>query len=366
MIKPVLKTLKLLDKSNRRFFFILIPILLVNMIFEMVTIGAVVPLISTLMNQEYEFFKTIENFYNLNFFKISKEIFLVSFFILIFFFKSFIMLGCKWLILKFDFSIRKSLSSNLFSRYLKMPYVFYFKNNSSILVKNIHEEIQLVGKCLNEFLNLLTEFFVIFGILIILLMYHIKITLILTLISLFLFLMVFLSLKKKLNFLGTNSQIFETKRVKNYFESFSSIKEIKIFDKEDFFIKKTSTIDNNFFNTNFYSMFLMVTPRIIIEFLAVIIIFSILIFFLANDTSLQNIIPTILIFTAAAYRILPSLNRIINSINILGFLNPVVNNLNKEFLKTEVKKENSVGRNIKSISKSINLKNISYTYQYDN
>ena len=60
MIKPVFKTLKLLNNRNRRFFYILIPILLINMIFEMVTLGAVVPLISTLMNQDYVFLKKLK------------------------------------------------------------------------------------------------------------------------------------------------------------------------------------------------------------------------------------------------------------------------------------------------------------------
>ena len=196
MIKPVFKTLKLLNNRNRRFFYILIPILLINMIFEMVTLGAVVPLISTLMNQDYVFFKEIEILNTFNFLDISMEIYLILFFIIIFIFKSLIVMGCKWLILKFDFSIRKYLSSKLFARYISMPFFFYFKNNSSILVKNIHEEIQLAGKCLNEFLNFLTELFVITGILIILILYNFKITIILTLSSLIIFLIVFFSLKK--------------------------------------------------------------------------------------------------------------------------------------------------------------------------
>lgn len=362
MIKPVFKTLKLLNNRNRRFFYILIPILLINMIFEMVTLGAVVPLISTLMNQDYVFFKEIEILNTFNFLDISMEIYLILFFIIIFIFKSLIVMGCKWLILKFDFSIRKYLSSKLFARYISMPFFFYFKNNSSILVKNIHEEIQLAGKCLNEFLNFLTELFVIIGILIILILYNFKITIILTLSSLIIFLIVFYSLKKKLNFLGKNSQILETKRVKNYFENFSSIKEIKIFNKEQFFIKKTSVLDNNFFDTNFYSMFLMAVPRVAIELVAVITIFSIFIYLLTNNTSLASAVPTILIFVAAAYRILPSLNRIINSINVMGFLNPVVENLNGEFSRTIYEEKNLNGKNIKTIKKSINLKNISYKY----
>ena len=103
----------------------------------------------------------------------------------------------------------------------------------------------------------------------------------------------------------------------------------------------------------------MAVPRVAIELVAVITIFSIFIYLLTNNTSLASAVPTILIFVAAAYRILPSLNRIINSINVMGFLNPVVENLNGEFSRTIYEEKNLNGKNIKTIKKSINLKNIS-------
>ena len=156
--------------------------------------------------------------------------------------------------------------------------------------------------------------------------------------------------------------------MKSLLEIFNSIREIKVFNKKNFFIdnfiKKYSPLGYlGVKQQTFYAVikqsYEMVT----------LFSFCILVFYLSSQNySNQEILTTIGIFAIAAFRLLPLFSRLLLGVQDLKFYLPSVNHLYEEF--------NELNKNIKLISNSkkfknlnikdsIEIKNISYSYDKD-
>ena len=84
-------------------------------------------------------------------------------------------------------------------------------------------------------------------------------------------------------------------------------------------------------NANKKIQVLSVVPRLYLELLAVGGISIIFLVLTIQQKPLNNLIPIIGIFMAAAFRLIPSINKIINSIQIISFSTPVLKLLADEF-----------------------------------
>ena len=89
-----------------------------------------------------------------------------------------------------------------------------------------------------------------------------------------------------------------------------------------------------------------------------------------NDKSLIQIIPSLGVYFAAGYRIIPSLVRIITSFQLFQYniqsVNPIFLDFDKDQNNNLSKKNNIISekKNNFSFNKSLVLKNVSYSYEY--
>ena len=117
--------------------------------------------------------------------------------------------------------------------------------------------------------------------------------------------------KNKTKYWGKKRQIYEEKLVQNMQETFHGIKEIKIFNVTNFIL--------NIFKKNLFESiearrkmnFIIQLPRMWLEIVAVFIMILIVLISLFFNNNISNIIPILAVFAAAAFRIIPSANRIL-------------------------------------------------------
>ena len=109
-------------------------------------------------------------------------------------------------------------------------------------------------------------------------------------------------------------QKYAEKSGKDLLEGLGSIKEIKIYGKEDVFINQFSK--HNFLQANIFKKHgvLAESPRLFIEVCSVGVLVLILYTLSRGEYVEEELLSTVGIFGASAFRMLPSLNRIINSI----------------------------------------------------
>ena len=91
-----------------------------------------------------------------------------------------------------------------------------------------------------------------------------------------------------------------------------------------------------------------------------------MLFNVENSSNLLNYFPKIALFGAAAFRLLPSINRLANNFQILRYASPVVSKIYEEFpLKGE---ENHNQKNVSNFifNKEIKIENLSFKYPENN
>ena len=137
----VFKIINLLDKKQTLFFILFFILSLISMILETISIGLLIPFVSTIISdtKSENFFKIFSYFELEN--KNKEEIlFFIAILILIIqTFKSFFLTIYSFIEQKFLTDIRAEISNKLFQIYLNKPLVYYLNNNSSEFIRNIQD-----------------------------------------------------------------------------------------------------------------------------------------------------------------------------------------------------------------------------------
>ena len=369
MLNDIKKIFTQLDRKivNKIYLIFVLMVFIIGL--EVFGISLVIPFLNSITEPDYlikkkELLNLPQNLSFLNA-VFEQKIFLILL-IIFYLFKNFLLGFLIFLKTKFIFSIQKKLSSNLFKIYLYKNFFFHLNNNSALLIRNVTDEVgAFVQNFLVSVLDLILEVFVFIAIFLLLLYiepFGASFIAFTFLIVGFLFYKTF---RKKIQFLGQERQYHDGEKLKRLFQSFQAIKEVKILNIEKELI-------NQFNFNNFKSLdigrkrfFLLQVPKLIFEIFA---IFS-LIFLVFINLDVKNntaLIPIIGAFTAAAFRMVPSINKIISSLQNIKFSYPSI-----KVIRNEIFNENSKDNNIdKDLNKKVyfdkfELKNISFKYSND-
>ncbi len=314
----------LLTKQQKIDFVLFFLIFFLGMLIELMGIGLVLPFLELLLNNNsYELYKN--KLANFNIFVDSKSqliVYSIVFLFLIYTLKALFLTFVSLVETKFLYNLKTKISNKLFNMYLFKPFIFHLNNNSAFLIRNLNDSrhIMIIFK---SFLTLITEILVVIGVvflIIILEPFTLSIAFFFGLIG-FLF---HSQVQTKASAWGEKRKFFEGKKIKNMQQSFASIKEIKVFGRENFF-NKNFGFTNSFVNSlEKKHDFVMSLPRIWFEWLTFIIIVTILFVMLNFGKSINSIIPLLGLFTVAAYRIIPSLTRIMNSVQNIRYSYPAI------------------------------------------
>jgi ABC-type multidrug transport system fused ATPase/permease subunit len=366
MTKLFFKLYSFFSIKERRFLIGLVIFLILGMILEMIGVALIFPVISILQQNQSEINENLFiKFFNLNL--NNNYIFYNLFLLVIFFlFKSIFIVFLTWKQNSFVGNFTFNLSKKFFKHYILQDYKFHLNTNSSFIIRNIRDEPEAISNILLAFFGLITETSTIIGIGILLLLFEPAGTLYLILffsICIFLFQII---VKKRLQIWGKKRQIFNSKRSQYLAEGFGAIKDIKILRKEQFFNERFNNENQqyNYFNRLYLSLNQL--PRIYLEFLSVLGL-SILIFMMTlNNESYLKVLPVIGVFVAAAFRMLPSVNRIMSSLQTFKYFESSLDILfeeKKHLYDLYFNEKDSIKYDL---SNSITLKNLSFSYDESN
>ena len=356
--------LNLDQKKELNYFFILF---FIAMLFEMLGIGLIIPLLNTLVNQDTNFFLINffekNNFFQLsNFLKSNAIIFFVVLILLVYILKTILLIYVYKKETNFLKRIRVNLSTRIFQIYLNLPYSFHVHNNSGNLIRNIND-IKIFINFIIHTLSIVIETLIFVGLLIILMLYEPLVTTVVILITFTLGFILNNTIKKKSYTWGKVRQKFEGLKIINTQQTLNSIKEVKVFFKEFFFIKLFEKIEIKAAESVQKHDFLIRLPKVILEASLVIILSSLIIILVNLKFDFKEIIPTLALFTLVSFRVFPSIAKIIRSYQIIKFGTPVLDNLKNQIKLS--KKNITFSKNDKKISfsKNIRFKNIDFSYE---
>ena len=175
-------------------------------------------------------------------------------------------------------------------------------------------------------------------------------------------------MKKRISKLSEERSFNNSLKIKNLQETFGSIKEIKIYNKENYFLNLFNYFNRKVVNIEGYETFLKRLPRLWFEFLCVLIFVTFLIFiFLFSKIDLISLTPILGIFGVATIRIIPSVNRILLAIQTINFgeaaIKMISDNFNERDSKNNYTKIMDLGKF--NFSKNLNFENVDFKFNND-
>ena len=342
-------------------FFIL---MLFTVVFETLGIALILPAITFVIDSDLktnsQFLNDILNYFTENFdrtylLKIVFVLILITFLI-----KNIILIIFLWWNKRFVEHLYREICLKLLNVELQKSYLDHINTSSALVVRNFNE-VKAFLKYLENFVILFVESAILILIVGILLLIEYKVT---------------LSVGALLIFLVVIFRAFTNKLIKNYGEArffrsgemmktlidiLNNYKNIKIFNKSDFFTEKFKK--DNFIYSNVNKKFQIIDnlPRFWLEIAGVLGLCSIVYFLLFLGYGPKSILPILGVFTVAFFRMIPSVLRIVRSLQAIRFDSPVTDQLFISLKDLKPYKKNLQQTDL-NFSNTIQIKNLSFQY----
>jgi ATP-binding cassette, subfamily B, bacterial PglK len=353
----------LLDKELKFKVFVLTLLNIISIFFDVVGIGMVIPLAIILIEEKsvliekFSFLESIVvNFEKSELLVIAISIFLV-FYLIKSIFATFLTLYDK----KFVHFSQVNYGEKLLLKYLSENYIKFLKYNSSVLIRNIiYESGIFVSSVIHNLINLFVEIILIIGISI-LLIYYEPIGSIISMIIIFVISSCYiLFFKKKLISLGKKRQLIDGTLIKSLNQVFTLFREVRLFDKSNYLIKKFKDYSLERARISVFEQLVSSLPRIYFEFLALFILTIIVYIFVFFKEDVSGIVPILSLYAAAMFRVIPSANKIIGSINSLNHNLPAFEVVYEDLIHANklYKRENNNHKFENFIKKELKINNI--------
>ena len=235
----------------------------------------------------------------------------------------------------FTYNYQRSLAVRLTNCYMKQPYVFHLSKNVAELQRNVIDDVTMFFQAVLGIIQFITEILVSLLLVAYLLYIDKSITLAIMIFLLF-FAIAYLKLfKNKSVKWGEENRYTNVIRNKWIRQSFEGIKEIKIVNREQFFIDKVDKYYKAFANATKKQQLISNIPRPLFEAACVTAFLSAITIKIAKGVNLNYFLPVISAFAIAAFRLLPSFGRLTTAVNTIAFNYPAVNALYNDLYEAD-------------------------------
>ena len=206
-------------------------------------------------------------------------------------------------------------------------------------MRNVDKEAAIFadGVLLN-LISIITEVVILSGILFFLIIVNFKFKIFILFILISLFIVFFFLFRKRIYDYGKTKQIIFADFLKNILQALRGIKDIKIYNKENFFEKVFSISSEKLSVVSTKLMFIYSLTRYSIELIVVLSAGVFILYSLNLNTNIDDILVSIGLYAPAAFRIIPSLNKIIGSAQRLVSSKPSINLIYDQLTNIEPEK----------------------------
>lgn len=359
-----------LDRKQKINLGILLIIIFIGAFVELLGVSAVMPLINVAMQPE-----TIdEKWY---FILISKYtgitdanqmiLFLAVLLIIIYILKNIYVMAMYSLQYRFVFNNQQRLSVRMMKSYMQQDYLFHVSKNVAEFQRNITSDVNGFFTVALNVLQFLAEFSVSAELVIFLLIQD-WVSTIAVAALLFLFMGIFtIFFKKVLVKIGEENRQTNVLVSKWLLQAFSGIKEIKVTNREKFFVANYNESYKKFAKIQRQQSILTYMPKPVMETVCICSLMLAMIIKIAiMKSDIVSFVTTLSVFAVAAFRMLPSFNKITGYISSMMFNKTAIDSVYRDLKEIEqlmerktIEQEDTV--NI-TLNKSIRFNDVSFHY----
>ena len=332
----ILKIYSILNLKQIRRCSIIIVAMILGAILEAIGIGAILPLISIMGNPDFlTVYPKVTKYAGI--FGIMTHIqFIITatFLLLILYIIKNIYLAWQNKI-QIDFAVQNQIyySEELLTEYLQKPYLYHLNHNTATLLRNVNSGGAIVFSLIMvSMFTLLTEIITAVTIWLMLVMIDAFTAIIVAGFIGSLLYFIIKGFRKKITEQGKIQNEYSALYIKCINQSLGAIKETKVSCKEEFFLDAFRKAYFEYGKANGKFLFMNQLPRMLIETIIVCGLLLLIITKLMLGNQPEEIVPLLGVLELAAFRLMPSANRIVNLSNGIRFQMPLFNELYEDLL----------------------------------
>jgi ABC-type multidrug transport system fused ATPase/permease subunit len=301
-----------LQRNERRSLSGVFLLILIGTILETLSVGLMIPVLSVIASDERKislFFLTIEPSFN----KSQLIQLAVGFMLAVYVVKNVFLAVSTWIQRGFLTRVTSRIAARMLEVYIRQPYAFHLRKNSSSLIRNTQDAQLIVAGGIEPMLTILTEGLIalaLFSVLVAIEPLGTICVIGILLGATFVFQRFF---DQKLQRWGTLRQIQKGAIIQTIQQGLGAVKDVQVLGREDWFVdehRERQALDANLLrriNT------VQAIPRLWLEVMAIAGLVGLVVIMLATGKEIDRIIPTVGLFAATSFKVLPSINKLVNS-----------------------------------------------------
>lgn len=365
MLNELQIILRLLTKRQRLVCLVLVFYAIISSVLETAGIMLVTPIVQFIQNPDAFKGETYLSFF-LRVFNLKSDgnllVFLLFALVLFYVVKSLLLALLYRYQNLFVYNLKYNLTNKLLSIYLHQPWSFHFSKSSALLMRTINHDMIILTETLKSWIVLFSETFFVGAVFILLFVFQPVAMIVITL-SCGPILWLFNRLSNKfLNKTKSERHFNEGEKVKYLKQGLDGIKDIIINGNESFFLLKFRAPNNAETQSTRQFMTLQQMPKLWLETLAVLA-FATLLFISITNKNLTGLLPFMGVLAVSLFKLLPSINRIMVSIQNILYNHSSTNSVYSELqLEKNIVAETSGEL---AFNAEIRVENVSFSYTKD-
>lgn len=370
-MRQIIKKLQvLLDKKQKRTMAGLMVLMVIGAFLQTAGVGLLVEVVNVVIDpQAVQDSRTAQVFYkylgseDYQSFAITVMVLLIAVFVV----KNIFLFVQQKLTFAFVYTNQFRTSERMMRNYLRRSYEFYLNADTAVVQRSITSDVNNMYALILALLQMMSDGVVSLFIISYCLITNGTMTMILAVVLVALMLIIKKILKPIMYQAGKDNQDYYSGLFKWISQTVQGIKEVKISGKEQYFVSEYRKCGKGYVDAvQKYSLYNNI-PKLLIETACVAAMVGYMIFLVAAGNSAENTLDVFSTLAAAAFILLPCVNRINNQINSIAYFEPffmgVSDNLQDEISGEKVDMSFATDAEEKlPIKKVIEMKDITYAY----
>ena len=374
MLKILKKMNRLLDAKQKRLMVLIVFLMLIGGILESLSISVVIPVIEVLLdpdavvNNKYMawLYNTL-HLQSITQFTIVMMLALIGAFVL----KNLFLFLQSVVQLKFVYTNQFATSRKMMINFMNRPYEYYLNADTAVIQRSITSDVNNMYGLILSSLQLVSEAVVFACLVAVLLVVDAKMIMTIAALLIVVLFLIKVVIKPIMVKAGQENQDYYSGLFKWIEQSVMGIKEIKIANKEQYFINEYAKCGFGYVSAvqryNLYNS----TPRLLIETVCIAGLVIYMLIVMLQGATVTEMLPQLTTFGLAAMRLIPSANRINNYLTSISYFEPffmgVSDNLQEDIHDDSIVYDVAAYEHAKEvvkmdIKKEIVLQDITYKY----
>lgn len=370
-MKQILKKLNvLLDKKQKHAMGALVVMMVIGAFLQTAGIGLLVQVVQVVIDpeaiQNNKITRAFYDFLGIENYRTFAITIMVSL-ILVFVVKNLFLYAQQKMTYAFVYTNQFRTSERMMCNYLRRGYEFYLNADTAVVQRSITSDVNNMYALILALLQMFSDGVVSLFIIAYCFMSNGTMTILLAAVMVVLMLLVKKVLKPIMYRAGKDNQDYYSSLFKWISQTVQGIKEVKISCKEQYFVSEYKKSGKGYVDAvQKYSLYNNI-PKLLIETACIAAMVGYMIVLVATGASTQNMLDIFTTLAAAAFILLPCVNRINNQINSIAYFEPffmgVSDNLQDEISgeKTDLSFATDEEEKL-PVKKVIEMKDITYAY----